>query len=153
MYYYRETPLTNICFSISQIHLSNLVWLQVTVSSETLDGVVDLADGDLRKAVTALQVFYTTFSFSFYSWFIIIWCHICVRVYVYCEWLPVLLLKSIHQLYGRQGGDVSKSELAEVTGKIPPPAIEAVWEGIKSNVFWKLQVCSTHIRFVSELAY
>ncbi len=48
---------------------------------------------------------------------------------------------------------MSKSELAEVTGKIPPPAIEAVWEGIKSNVFWKLQVCSTHIRFVSELAY
>ncbi len=35
---------------------------------------------------------------------------------------------------------MSKSELAEVTGKIPPPAIEAVWEGIKSNVFWKLQV-------------
>ncbi len=48
--------------------------------------------------------------------------------------------KSVHQLYGQHSGDVSKSELAEVTGKIPPQAIEAVWEGIKSNVFWKLQV-------------
>ncbi len=48
----------------------------------------------------------------------------------------------MHQLYGRHGGDVSKAELAEVTGKIPPPAMEAVWDGIKSNVFWKLQVNS-----------